>query len=300
MSSKQLIIDEALVRRLVSKQFPQWKNLSIKFVAANGWDNRTFHLGDQMLVRMPSAADYALQVEKEHQWLPKLRPFLPLEISVPLEMGEPGEGYPWKWSIYQWLRGETAAYGRIEDKCAFATHLAEFLLALQRIDTKAGPSPGLHSFFRGGDFTVYEEEMRQAISILKNKSDIDVNTMTESWESALATQWTRPPVWVHGDISLGNLLIQNGRLSAVIDFGQLAVGDPACDLAITWTFFNGKSRDIFREILELDAGTWARGRAWVLWKASVLAAGIIQGNAIESKQPLRIINEVLMAHKQEK
>jgi aminoglycoside phosphotransferase (APT) family kinase protein len=286
-----LIINTALVHRLVDGQFPQWKDLPIRPVALSGWDNRTFHLGETMLVRMPSAAHYASQVEKEHRWLPKLAPWLPLQIPVPLAIGEPAEGYPWKWSIYRWLEGESAASAHIDDLSAFATSLAQFLIALHRIDTKGGPPPGPHSFYRGGDLKHYDEETRKAIALLKGK--IDAEAATEVWESALATNWEGSPVWVHGDMSAGNLLVQNGKLSGVIDFGQLAVGDPACDLAIAWTFFHDKSRDLFRALLPLDEGTWARGRAWTLWKALVVAAGFTDPNNAESKRCWQIIERIL-------
>lgn len=288
---KRLIVEESFVRRLVATQFPQWKDLPIKAVSLSGWDNRTFHLGDCMLIRMPSAAEYALQVEKEQHWLPRLAPFLPLPIPVPLAVGEPMDGYPWKWSIYSWLDGETVAFGRIADLCEFAVDLAKFLKAFQSIDSADGPLPGLHSFYRGGSLMTYDAEVRQALIALEGK--IDVETATQVWQTAFATTWTGKPVWVHGDISAGNLLVQKGRLSAVIDFGQLAVGDPACDLAIAWTFFEGESRRAFQEELPLDKETWARGRAWTLWKSLVVAAGFTNPSNFESVKCWRIIKEVL-------
>jgi aminoglycoside phosphotransferase (APT) family kinase protein len=242
-------------------------------------------------VRIPSSKWYAAQVEKEQQWLPKLAPHLPLPIPVPLAMGEPGEGYPWNWSIYKWLEGETAATAQIANLRDFASDLARFLSALQSIDARDGPIAGQHSFYRGGPLKTYDTETRKAIAALKDK--IDVDAATRVWEAALATSWQGPPVWVHGDISSGNLLLQDGRLSAVIDFGQLAVGDPACDLALAWTLFEGKSREVFRTMLPLDDGTWARGKAWTLWKALILAAGITDSNTAEAPQALRIIDEVL-------
>lgn len=293
MNGKQL--DVALVRRLIATQFPEWKDLPIRPVASSGWDNRTFHLGEHMVVRMPSAAEYAAQVEKEHRWLPKLAPLLPLPIPVPLAIGEPGEGYPWKWSIYRWLEGNPAASAPIADLCDFAKSLAQFLLALQRIDPTGGPLPGPHSFYRGGELKIYDSETRKAIAALKGK--IDANAAIEVWEKALAISWQHSPVWVHGDISPGNLLVQEGSLCAVIDFGQLAIGDPACDLAIAWTFFESESREVFRTMLLLDAGTWARGRAWALWKALIVAAGFTSPNNAEALQCWRIIDEVIADHK---
>ena len=247
-----------------------------------------------MVVRMPSAEAYALQVEKEHSWLPRLASYLPLSIPVPKTMGEPADGYPFNWSIYRWLEGDTASPERIDNLCDFATSLAQFLIALQRIDPTGGPAPGSHNFFRGGPLATYDAETRQAIVALRGK--IDVRAVTDVWEVALATEWRRAPVWIHGDVSLGNLLLQQGRLSSVIDFGQLGVGDPACDLSIAWTLFDRDSREAFRSTLALDVGTWARGRGWTLWKALITWAGLTETNAVEAGEPWRIISEVLVDH----
>jgi len=275
-------IDGALLRSLISAQFPEWKNLLVKPHLHGGWDNRTFHLGDQMLVRMPSSTDYALQVEKEQKWLPILAPLLPLPIPEPLAIGEPGNGYPFRWSIYRWLHGDTASSVHIVDLCEFATSLAQFLTALEQIDPTGGPLAGQHSFYRGGSLKNYDAETRQAIAALKDK--IDADAVTEVWEFALESTWNRSPVWVHGDISVGNLLVQEGKLSGVIDFGQLTIGDPACDLAIAWTLFKGESREVFRETLTLDQEAWTRGKAWALWKALIIASGLTSTNTIEGEQ----------------
>lgn len=291
MGSQPLVIDVSLVRRLIASQFPEWKDLPIQPVALSGWDNRTFHLGKEMLVRMPSSAEYEPQVEKEHLFLPRLAPLLPLPIPVPLAVGSPGQGYPWKWSIYRFLEGETVAAAPPSDLNQLAVDLAKFLIAFQDIDTTGGPAPGLHSFYRGGPLVPYDAETRQAIDVLKSKLDVDA--ALKVWNRGLATTWHRPPVWVHGDMSAGNLLVQKGRLCAVIDFGQLAIGDPACDLAIAWTLFHGESRNIFRAMLPLDEDTWARGRAWTLWKALVVAAGFTNPNNAESAKCWCIINELL-------
>lgn len=287
-------IDVSLVQQLINTQYPEWATLTIKPVEFSGWDNRTFHLGDEMLVRMPSAAEYALQVEKEQRWLPKLAPKLPLPIPVPLVLGKPEAEYPWHWSVYRWIEGQAAASAPIKNLIDFATDLAHFLAALEKIDSTDGPLAGSHSFYRGGPLLTYDAETRQALEILKDT--IDVNTATEVWETALATTWYDSPVWVHGDISVGNLLVKDGQLSAVIDFGQLAVGDPACDLAISWTLFKDESREAFRSAINLDDGTWARGRAWTLWKALICAANLTNPNVVEAKQALNIIGEVLSDH----
>lgn len=288
-------IDVTLVRQLIDTQFTQWKNLPIKSVESSGWDNRTFHLGKHMTVRLPSAADYSLQVEKEHFWLPKLAPLLPLPIPTPLAMGKPGGGYPWHWSIYSWLDGNTTSVDCITDLPKFATDLAQFLVALQQCDATGGPVAGPHSFYRGGALSTYDAEVRQAITILGGK--IDTDAITEVWNTALASTCGSPPVWVHGDIAVGNLLVAKGQLSAIIDFGQLCIGDPACDLAIAWTFLKGKSRDAFRSGMKLDNATWARGRGWTLWKALIVYAGLPGTNSLEIERSRQIIEEVLADHK---
>ncbi len=294
MDVKQPVIDDTLVRRLVASQFPQWSDLPVWPVAASGWDNRTFHLGEHMIVRLPSAADYEMQVEKEQLWLPRLAPLPPLPIPAPLALGEPTEGYPWKWSIYRWLDGDTAVPERIANLRDFAASLAQFLIALQRIDPTGGPPPGPHNFYRGGSLTTYDAETRKAITVLEDR--IDAVAATEVWEAALASTWQGSSVWIHGDVSTGNLLVQGGKLSSVIDFGQMGVGDPACDLSIAWTLFGGESREVFRTMLPLNADTWARSRGWTLWKALIVAVDHTNTNAVEAAQPWRIIDEVLGDH----
>src|SRR5665213_192718 len=210
-------IDAALAGRLVAEPFPQWADLALRPVALGGWDNRTFHLGEHMTVRLPSAARYAAQVEKEQRWLPALARALPVPIPAPLGMGRPGQGYPWSWSVYGWLDGETATVARIDDRTRFATDLAAFLEALHRIDATDGPAAGPHCFWRGGPLETYDAETRAAIVALDGR--IDAPAVTAVWEAALETSWAAPPVWVHGDMAAGNLLVRDGALSAVIAFG---------------------------------------------------------------------------------
>ena len=287
-------IDVALVRPLVAAQFPRWADLPVAPVASQGWDNRTFRLGDDMSVRLPSHRRYVAAIEKEHAWLPPLAPQLPLPIPAPLAIGAPGDGYPWSWSVNRWLDGQSALAGPIDDRRQFAADLAAFLAALQRIDAEDGPPAGRHSFWRGGPLATYDGETRKAIGGLGER--IDGDAATEVWDAAIASAWTGPPVWVHGDIAPGNLLVRDGRLSAVIDFGQACVGDPACDLAIAWTFFAGESRAAFRAELPLDAGTWARGRGWCVWKALIVLAGL-SANQAGADECQRIIGDVIADHR---
>jgi aminoglycoside phosphotransferase (APT) family kinase protein len=289
-------IDTDLVRQLVAAQFPQWAELPVRPVASDGWDNRTFHLGEQMSVRLPSASDYAGQVERERLWLPRLAPVLPLPIPVPLAMGEPGEGYPFHWSVNAWLPGETASTCPVvaTDR-RFGADLATFLAALRRADAAGGPTPSRANFFRGGPLAIYDGETWQAISALG--ATIDTDAVGACWEAALGAMWAGPPVWIHGDVAPGNLLVRDGRLSGVIDFGQTAVGDPSCDLAITWTFLQGEGRAAFRAGVQLDPATWARARGWALWKALIVAAALPGANPRDADRALEVIEEVSAEHR---
>lgn len=289
-------INESLVAALVRAQFPQWADLPITRVVIDGWDNRTFRLGLDMSVRLPSGEAYAAQVQKEHRWLPLLAPRLPLDVPIPLELGVPSHGYPWNWSVYRWLEGETASVESISDLTEFATTLAHFLASLQGIDPTNGPPAGHHNFFRGGPLETYDGETRSAIAVLDGQIPADLAIAV--WEKAIASRWLDAPVWVHGDVSATNLLVRDGNLNAVIDFGCSCVGDPACDVTIAWTLLSGRSRERFRAVLPADASTWARGRGWALWKALITLAEHIDTNPAEAIRARHVVTEVLADHEQ--
>jgi aminoglycoside phosphotransferase (APT) family kinase protein len=301
-----VVVDASLATRLIATQFPDWAKLPVTAVPQGGWDNRSFRVGEEMLARFPSAACYAPQVENESRWLPVLAPSLPLAIPVPLVLGEPDLGYPFAWSVYRWIEGETLAacaahpepsalanLGACDDVdfVTIAKDLAQFLIALQRIEATGGPVAGAQNFYRGGDLATYSDETYAAIGALADR--IDHAAATRVWDTAVKTAWPHSPVWVHGDISMGNLLLRDGRLCAVIDFGQLAVGDPACDLAIAWSTFDIETRAIFRAAMPLDDATWSRGRAWALWKALIVAAGHASTNPVEAERCWRVLRAVL-------
>jgi aminoglycoside phosphotransferase (APT) family kinase protein len=236
-------------------------------VEFDGWDNTTFRLGEEMSVRLPSGDGYTAQVAKEQQWLPVLAGQLPLRIPQPLAEGEPSDEFPRPWSIYRWLEGEPATTDRIADLDRFASDLAGFLGALYAIDTVDGPPAGLHSQFRGLPLTTWDEQTRAAIAALGDQ--IDADAALAAWETALEAKFAGHPVWFHGDVAPTNLLVIDGELSAVIDFGCSGVGDPACDVVIAWTLLHGESRRAFRPALGIDDATWERGRGWALWKALI-------------------------------
>jgi aminoglycoside phosphotransferase (APT) family kinase protein len=285
-----LDIDVDLVCRLVAAQFPEWSHLTIAPVTAGGWDHRTFRLGHHMTVRLPSAEAYAAQVEKEQQWLPRLAPLLPLAIPTPLARGRPSNEFPWHWSIYRWIAGETASIANISNMTDFAVQLGRFLNRLQQVDTWGGPRPGPHNFYRGGWLGVYDQETRQAISDLDGQ--IDRVWATRVWEAALAAPSNDPAVWIHGDVEPTNLLVNEGQLSAVIDFGLCGVGDPACDLVMAWTFFSGKGRDTFRANLLADDGTWLRARGWALWKGLIQLAETSPVNSAKRQAARQVVETI--------
>jgi aminoglycoside phosphotransferase (APT) family kinase protein len=287
-------IDAGLVRRLIAAQFPRWKDLPVRPVDVEGWDNRTYRLGDDMTVRLPTHASYAAAVEKEDRWLPELAPHLPVAVPVPLAMGEPGEGYPHHWSVRRWLDGETADAAHIDDLDDFARQVAGFVLALQAIDATGGPKAGAHSFHRGATPAYYDDETRRCLAALEGR--IDTDRAAKVWAAALEATWTGPDLWFHGDVAYGNLLVRDGRLAAVIDFGTSGVGDPACDLVITWTMFSGDSREAFRTRVGQDPATWARARGWALWKALIVLAETIDSDEQVAAVNRRVIGEVLADH----
>ena len=247
-----------------------------------------------MLVRLPNAEAYTSQVDKEQHWLPKLAPHLPLPIPVPLGLGRPGCGYPWPWSVYRWLDGEPVLGKRSVDPARLAVDLARFLTSLQAIDITGGPSAGEHNFHRGGSLRIYDAETRSAVSTLTD--EIDTAAVADVWNAALAADWQGHPVWVHGDVAAGNLLVKEGRLCAVIDFGCLGVGDPACDLVVAWTLFDHDSRERFGTVLGLDAATWARARGWALWKALITLVQHREDDAVQVAEQHRVLRQVMEDH----
>jgi len=291
-------IDVSLARRLIDSQFPQWSDLPIAEVEVDGWDNRTFRLGSELTVRLPSGDWYARQVDKEQQWLPVLAPQLPLPIPIPVARGEPDSGFPYPWSVYRWLDGEPASRRRIRDLPGFARTLARFLNALGRVDATGGPAPGEHNFHRGGPLATYEDETLQAIEALGNL--IPGKSVKRAWDDAMTTSWDREPVWFHGDVAAGNLLLRDGRLAAVIDFGSSGIGDPACDMVIAWTLLAGPSRATFRAEVDVDAATWSRGRGWALWKALITLAWHLEPDTPDAARTLRQIVRIVFDYAQDR
>lgn len=295
MLVKKADITPELVSRLVATQFPQWAELPVRPVDADGWDNATFHLGERMSVRLPSSQAYVEQVDKEHRWLPVLAPQLPLPVPQPLVKGRPGCGFPRPWSVYRWIDGQPAETGTVANLSQFAADLAGFLAALCNVDPTGGPLPGTHNFFRGASPACYDAETRAALAALHGH--IDTERAAEVWEAALAARWDGPPVWFHGDAQPGNLLLDSsGQLSAVIDFGTSGIGDPACDTTIAWTFLSGESQRVFKQQLPVDEATWTRGRGWAIWKAMIVLVRALDTDPTDADLTKSVIGKIIADH----
>ncbi|KUL31855.1 aminoglycoside phosphotransferase family protein [Streptomyces regalis] len=256
-------IDGVLVRRLVDTQFPQWAGLPLKLLNPAGSDHVIYRLGEELSVRLPRHAGAIGQARKEFQWLPRLAPHLPLAIPVPVGVGDPDFGYPWPWAVSRWLDGEVATVEALADSSSAAVELAQFLAALQRFAPEDIPAGNTREDLTGRPLSDRDRATRGAIAEVDGV--FEAVAMTELWDAALsAPGWDRSPVWFHGDFHTGNLLTVDGRLSAVIDFGGLGTGDPACDLVIAFTLMSADSRAVFRDALGVDDTTWMRGRGWAL------------------------------------
>lgn len=262
MHADEVEVTQALVRRLVDGQLPQWSALPLTPVTAFGTDHRLFRLGEELLVRVPVHAASAGQARSDAAWLPRLAPHLPVEVPVPLAVGEPAEGFPFAWSVVPWLDGEPLDAVAGLDRVRLAEDLAAVVRALWTVDTTGAP---VKDSGRGAPLEP-DPDVGAEIDALAGL--IDTAAAHRVWAEALeAGPWTAPPVWIHGDLLDGNLLVREGRLSGVIDFGSLGVADPAPDVVPAWTLFAGESRRVYREALGVDDATWARARAWAMLPA---------------------------------
>ena len=284
-------INEALARGLIDSQFPQWAGLSLRLLAPAGSDHVIYRLGRELTVRLPRHEGAIGQAAKEARWLPRLAAQLPLAVPAVAAVGEPGLGYPWPWAVSRWLAGETATAEALAGSHEAAVALAEFLIALQHFAPADFPPVGAE--LDGRPLSDRDTATRKAITALDGV--FDATAMTRVWDAALAAPgWQRPAVWFHGDFHTGNLLTIDGRLSAVIDFGELGIGDPACDLTIAFTLMRPETRTVFRGALGTDDATWTRGRGWAL------ATGLNAYNAYAAVNPrvaaqtTRQINEALI------
>ena len=279
--------DAALVRRLLAGQFPQWAELPIERVVSAGTSNALYRLGEDLVVRLPRIHWAAGSGEKDFDWLPRLAPLLPVAVPMPLAKGSPAEGYPWDWGVYTWLEGENPTVGHTTDPGALTRDLVEFVDALHQVDLADGPPT-----HRGASLEGQDESARAALGALEGM--IDTDAATAAWDEALgAPEWSGPPVWIHGDLLPGNVLLEGGRLTGVIDWSLLGIGDPACDLIVAWSLLPAEARNVFRAELDVDDATWARGRGWALSIALIALPYYEDTNPVFAAVARHVIREVL-------
>ena len=288
MHEDELDVDEGLVRRLLEAQFPDWADLALEPVFPRGTDHAIFRLGEGMSVRLPRIRGAVGQADKEHEWLPRLASHLPLAIPRPLSVGVPGEAYPWRWAVHSWLPGEPAVRERLRDQCEAATDLARFIVALRRVDASGAPLAG-----RGEPLETRDAATRGAITTVRGA--LDVAAVTAVWDAALAAPvWDGPPLWVHADLDSRNLLAEDGRVSGLVDFGGLGVGDPACDVGPAWKMFSGEARHAFRAALSVDDATWRRARGHTLSQSlMILSYYTLENNHVLVEAAQRWLDQVL-------
>ncbi len=291
MHEGEVMASAEQVRRLVDKQFLQWAGQELVPVQSAGTDNAIYRLGADKFVRLPRI-DYAeQQIDKEHAWLPKLAP-LPLAIPAPLARGEAGEGFPWRWAVHGWIEGEKAPPESLCDIREAARSLGGFVTALQACDASGGPAAGEATRGRGLPLIARDARVRESIDALGE--EYDVRVLHAAWDTALAVPvFAGKPVWIHADLHEGNLLQVGGRLTAVIDFGLLGVGDPAVDYTAAWTFLPAEARRVFRDAVEPDEDAWARGRGWALSIAVIALAYYLETNPTLVRLSRRTIAAVL-------
>lgn len=289
MHDDEVATDPDLVHRLLAAQQPQWAGLPVAIVDSYGTDHDIYRLGPSMSVRLPRIGWASAQAAKEGQWLPRLAPHVPLAVPEQLALGVPGEGYPFVWSVCTWLPGSNAN-GSIADLDQAAIDLAAFIRALRTVPVDGAPARPAGA--RGAPLAELDRAVRRSIGLLADR--IDGGAARASWgESLSAPAWTAPGAWVHGDLLPGNLLVVDGRLSAVIDFGGLNVGDPACDLQPAWNVFDALSRQRFRSELAVDGASWLRGRGWALAQAAMALPYYWDTNPGIVRQALHALEQVL-------
>ncbi|WP_411124101.1 aminoglycoside phosphotransferase family protein [Streptomyces sp. x-19] len=284
-------IDDDLVRRLIAGQFPQWAGLAVERLPSGGTVNAMYRLGDDMVVRLPLVKGGADDVSRECTWLPRLARRLPTPVPEVLGAGRAAEGYPWPWSVYRWLAGEHPEAGALSAPALLAEDLAACVAAMRSVTL-----PGAPQAHRGGPIALLDQETRSAIEQLRGipQEGVDCDAATAVWEDALrAPDWDGPPVWLHADLMPGNVLVDGGRLTSVIDFGCLGVGDPACDLFPAWNLLPAGAREVFREALDVDDATWIRGRGRALSQALVALPYYRRTNPAMAHNARHVIRTVL-------
>jgi aminoglycoside phosphotransferase (APT) family kinase protein len=286
MHEGEVPLDEALVGRLVAAQFPGLAGLPIRPVRSTGTVNAIYRLGDHLCARLPRVASWARDLEKEWNWLPKLAPRLSLRIPGPVAKGRPTSEYPFPWAIYRWIDGHPYGDDLVHDERQAANDLARFVVELRRGDPRGAP--------RGGRKPLRELDSATRVAIESSRGMIDADAVSAAWACALeAPAWDGTPVWIHTDLLRPNLLVDGGRLCAVIDFGGVGAGDPAADVIAAWSVFGQPGRVAFRDALAVDDGTWNRARGYALHQALLIIPYYSETNPEFVALAKRTVDQVL-------
>ncbi len=253
--------DAVLVQHLLSEQHPDLADRAIEHLAS-GWDNHMFRLGRELVVRVPSREAGARLLAHEIRWLPELAPRLPLPIPDPVRVGQPSSalGYPWPWSVVRWIEGTDGLSQALTDESREGKRLATFFTALHT----PAPAEAPKNAYRGMPLVERTDRTLEALDRL-DPQVFDVASLTARWGDACAAPThDGPPVWLHGDLHPANVVLHDGALAAIIDFGDITFGDPACDLSIAHTLFGDAGRTALREHLDVDESCWRRAEGWAI------------------------------------
>lgn len=287
MHEGEFDIGIALIKRLLIEQFPHFAERSITAVRSTGTVNAIYRLGDELYVRMPRLKEWAESIDNEWVWLPKFAPHISLNIPKPLGRGTPTNYYPCPWAIYHWIDGSPYQDELIEDQYQVAHDLANFIKELRRIDSRGAP--------RGGRDPLIELDTVTRSAIASSRNVLDSHVVSAAWALSLkALPWDGKPVWIHGDLLKSNLLVKDGRLYAVIDFGGVGIGDPAADVVPAWSVFNKAGRETFRQALDVDDNTWGRARGYALHQALMIIPYYQETNPDFVTMAKSTVNEILV------
>ncbi len=287
MHEDEVNIDVSLVRRLLTAQFPRWADLPISAVQSTGTVNAIYRLGDHLYVRLPRVREWTQDLDREWHWLPKLAPRLSLRVPEPVGKGQPAGSYPFSWAIYGWIDGQPYSDELVNDERQAARDLARFVVELRQIDPVVGAP-------RGGRKPLRELDAVTRSAIKSAQDIIDGSAAIAAWECALeAPEWKGTPVWIHADLLRPNLLVHDGRLCAVIDFGGIGVGDPAADVIAAWSVFGHTGRGTFRSALDVDDGTWNRARGFAPHQAAMIIPYYSETNPGFVSLAKRTVEEIL-------
>jgi aminoglycoside phosphotransferase (APT) family kinase protein len=276
--SDEIPVEDAFVARLISDTAPQWADLPLRRVVSSGTDNAIFRLGDGLSVRVPRRPSAIALLSKELDWLPHLQA-LPLEVPKLRFRGCAQLGLAFDYGVFDWMEGQIASPEQIADWQDAARALADFLKALHLKDTSGAPLAGASNSRRGIPLRDLTAVTLRAIDAVDD--EINVQGARDLWENACAVKFSRPPVWLHGDLKGDNLIAMDGKLRGVIDWGLSAVGDPAADYATAWFWIDPSARGEFRDYLELDDRDWLRAKGWALFGA-VIALNYYRGGSNEA------------------